>query len=130
MTRSLWMLVMLPLWAQAAGGAWHASANGPSLVNRGSWQHSQPLLPSAKVSGHINVVNWRYQLSKPAPSGLEVKLCAAQRCTSLEGASGTTRGLAHVAADESLHMVFGFAGKGALPPGLRVVSSEVTVNYR
>jgi len=26
-------------------------------------------------------------------------------------------------------MVFGFAGSGALPPGLRVVSSEVMVNY-
>jgi len=25
--------------------------------------------------------------------------------------------------------VFGFAGSGALPPGLRVVSSEVMVNY-
>ncbi|WP_312830383.1 flagellar protein FlhE, partial [Pantoea anthophila] len=36
---------------------------------------------------------------------------------------------AHLSADEPLHMVFGFAGSGALPPGLRVVSSEVMVNY-
>jgi len=128
-----WMMavgLMLPLLAQAAGGAWQASASGPLLANRGSWQRSQPLTAPANLSGEISVVNWRYQLSKPAPSGLEVRLCGAQRCTTLEGASGTTRGLAHLSADETLHMVFGFAGSGALPPGLRVVSSEVMVNYQ
>lgn len=128
--RRLGLLLMLPLLAQAAGGAWHASASGPLLANRGSWQSSQPLRSPSSVSGQINVINWRYQLSKPAPSGLEVRLCAAQRCISLDGASGTTRGLAHIAADETLHMVFGFAGSGTLPPGLRVISSEVMVNYK
>lgn len=130
MKRWLWLLCMLPLCSQAAGGAWHASANGPLLANRGGWQRSQPLLPPKNTGGYIDVVNWRYQLSKPAPAGLEVKLCAAQRCTSLDGGSGSTRGLAHLSADETLHMVFGFAGTGRLPPGLRVVSSEVMVNYR
>jgi flagellar protein FlhE len=27
-------------------------------------------------------------------------------------------------------MVFGFAGSGSLPPGLKVVSTDVTVNYQ
>lgn len=130
MRRRLVLLLLLPLLAQAAGGAWQASASGPLLANRGSWQRSQPLSSPADVRGEISVVNWRYQLSKPAPSGLEVRLCGAQRCTTLEGASGSTRGLAHLRADETLHMVFGFAGSGALPPGLRVVSSEVMVNYQ
>lgn len=129
MKRLLWLLCIWPLWVQAMDGAWHASARGPVLANRWAWQRSQPLTPPQNVSGYIEVVNWRYQLSKPAPSGLEVRLCAAQRCTALEGASGSTRGLAHVAAKETLHMVFGFAGTGKLPPGLRVVSSEVMVNY-
>ncbi|THB85884.1 flagellar protein FlhE [Pantoea allii] len=122
-------LLMLPLMAQAAGGAWSATANGPLLANRGSWQRAQPLTPPADVGGEVSIVNWRYELSRPAPSGLQVRLCGEQRCTSLEGASGTTRGLAHLNAGETLHMVFGFAGSGALPPGLRVVSSEVMVNY-
>jgi flagellar protein FlhE len=126
---TLALLLIFPLLASAAGGAWQASASGPPLANRGSWQRSQPLISPVDVRGEISVINWRYQLSKPAPSGLEVRLCGAQRCTTLEGASGSTRGLAHLSADETLHMVFGFAGSGALPPGLRVVSSEVMVNY-
>ncbi|MFV9669283.1 flagellar protein FlhE [Pantoea graminicola] len=122
-------LMLLPLAAQAGGGAWNASASGPPLANRGSWQRSQPLVPPADIAGEVSVISWRYQLSRPAPSGLEVRLCGEQRCTTLEGASGITRGLAHLNASETLHMVFGFAGSGALPPGLRVVSSEVMVNY-
>jgi len=123
------LLLLLPLMAQAAGGAWSGSAGGPPLANRGSWMRSQPLTPPTGVGGEVSVISWRYELSRPAPSGLEVRLCGVQRCATLEGASGVTRGLAHLSADEPLHMVFGFAGSGALPPGLRVVSSEVMVNY-
>ena len=32
----LMVLFMLPTLAQAAGGAWSATANGPLLANRGS----------------------------------------------------------------------------------------------
>ncbi|PWL01069.1 flagellar protein FlhE [Pantoea allii] len=121
--------LLLPMFAQAADGAWSASAAGPLLVNRGSWQSSQPLTPPGEIKGAISLVNWRYQFTQPAPSGLQVQLCADQRCTDLEGANGGTRGLTGVAAGETLHMVFGFAGSGSLPPGLKVVSTEVTVNY-
>ncbi|KGD81321.1 flagellar protein FlhE [Pantoea sp. BS_4] len=128
--RSLMLFsLLLPLFAQAADGAWSASAAGPLMANRGSWQSSQPLTPPGQVSGAITVVNWRYQFTQPVPSGLQVRLCAEQRCTELDGASGSTRGLAEVAAGETLHMVFGFAGGGSLPPGLKVVSTAVTVNY-
>ncbi|MFH8134790.1 flagellar protein FlhE [Pantoea osteomyelitidis] len=129
MRRLLLAFLLLPGLVNAADFAWHASASGPTLSQRGSWLRSPPLTPPAKTHGSIRVVNWRYQLSGPAPSGLQVRLCALQRCAVLEGASGTTRSLANVAADEPLRLVFGVMGKGRLPPGLRVVSSEVMVNY-
>lgn len=122
----LW-LTSLPL--QAATGAWHASASGPQLGHRGSWMAAKPLRPPAGVSGSITQIAWRYQLSGAAPSGLRVRLCGGQRCVTLEGGSGVTRELAQLAADETLYMTFGFLGRGSLPPGLRVISSEVMVNY-
>jgi flagellar protein FlhE len=130
--RRVWpgLFLLLPLWAVAADGAWHASASGPTLGARGNWLASPPLRATTRVQGTISQVSWRYRLSRPAPSGLVVRLCASQRCVLLEGASGTTRGLAHIAADETLHLACGFNGRGAVPPGLRVISSEVTVNYQ
>lgn len=121
------LLTALPLFA--ATGAWHASVSGPALSNRGGWVKSKPLRAPPGVSGSVSLINWRYQLTGPAPSGLQVKLCGAQRCASLEGGSGVTRELASLDANETLYMLFGVAGKGALPPGLRIVSSEVMVNY-
>ncbi|WP_239954712.1 flagellar protein FlhE [Pantoea sp. Z09] len=122
------LLTALPLFA--ATGAWHASVSGPALSNRGGWVKSKPLRAPPGISGSVSLINWRYQLTGAAPSGLQVKLCGAQRCASLEGGSGATRALAHLDASETLYMVFGVAGSGALPPGLRVLSSEVMVNYQ
>ncbi|WP_258576956.1 flagellar protein FlhE [Candidatus Pantoea persica] len=78
----------------------------------------------------MTLINWHYQLTGTDLSGLQVKLCGAQRCAELEGGSGTTHALAHLDAGEMLYMVFGVAGRGALPPGLRVLSSDVMVNYQ
>ncbi|PNK64484.1 MULTISPECIES: flagellar protein FlhE [Pantoea] len=133
MRYGLWGLVLLSLTAlplYAASGAWHASVSGPPLSNRGAWVKSKPLHAPPGVSGTVNLINWRYQLTGTAPSGLQVKLCGAQRCASLEGGSGATRELASLDANETLYMVFGVAGRGALPPGLQVLSSEVMVNYQ
>ncbi len=126
----LLLLTLLPLTGSAATGAWSASVSGPGLGARGSWLLSPALQPPSAAPGVINQVNYRYRLSLPAPSGLIVRLCASQRCVPLEGASGTTRELALIPADQPLHFAFGFQGQGALPPGLRVISSEVTVNYQ
>ena len=115
----LMVLFMLPTLAQAAGGAWSATANGPLLANRGSWQRAQPLTPPADVGGEVSIINWRYELSRPAPPGLEVRLCGEQRCTTPEGASGSTRGLAPFNACAPLHSVLGFSRSGALSPGFR-----------
>ncbi|MEZ3498933.1 flagellar protein FlhE [Pantoea sp. KPR_PJ] len=125
---TLLLMVSLPL--HAASGAWHASASGPALSHRGSWMKSKPLVAPPGTAGAVSVINWRYQLTGPVPSGLQVRLCGVQRCATLEGGSGATRELAHLNAGETLYMLFGVAGRGALPPGLRVLSSEVMVNYQ
>ena len=134
MRRWCWALMMLPMMALPlsvdAAGSWNDSASGPSLGVRGNWHTTPALKAPSPAVGAITVVNWRYQLSRPAPSGLIVRLCATQRCVEIEGGSGSTRSLANIPADETLHLAFGIQGKGALPPGLRVVSSEVTVNYQ
>ena len=135
MRRWCWALMMLPmvalpLYVNAAGGAWSDSASGPSIGVRGNWLMTPAMKAPSSAPGAITTVSWRYQLSRPAPSGMIVRLCTTQRCVEIEGGSGSTRGLANIPAEETLHLAFGFQGKGALPPGLRVVSSEVTVNYR
>lgn len=123
-------VMALPLAAEAATGAWSARASGPSLGVRGNWLLTPALKAPSSAPGTITVVNWRYQLSRPAPSGLVVRLCSTQRCVEIEGGSGSTRSLANTDAEETLHLAFGFQGQGALPPGLRVINSEVTVNYQ
>jgi flagellar protein FlhE len=58
-----------------------------------------------------------------------VHLCAESRCVALDGASGATRGLSNLAANQSLHCVYGVQGKGRLNRDLRVISNQVMVNY-
>ena len=84
MRRWCWALMMLPMMAlplrvDAATGAWSASASGPSLGARGTWLMTPALKAPSAAPGTITVVNWRYQLSAPPPSGLVVRLCTTQR---------------------------------------------------
>ncbi len=128
--RLLGVLLALPLLANAGGGAWTAQASGPTLGVRGNWLITPALKAPSAAAGTISEIYWRYELSRPAPSGLVVRLCATTRCVEIEGESGSTRGLANITAEDTLHLAFGFQGRGALPPGLRVISSTVTVNYQ
>ena len=129
MKKMLLLLLCLPGFAMA-GGAWHASATGPGLVNRGMQAFSPALNPPEPVKGVMTEIAWRYVLTGPMPSGLVVHLCAESRCVPLEGASGSTRGLTNIQAGESLHFIYGIQGKGRLNQALRVLSNEVMVNYR
>ncbi|MCT2386933.1 flagellar protein FlhE [Erwinia pyrifoliae] len=125
----LWLLFSFPVVAMATDGGWQASATGPALANRGVAASSQPLIPPAGVAGVMTDVAWRYTLSTPAPAGLQVRLCATDRCVVVEGGSGVTRGLTDVAAGETLRFIFQVEGIGRVFPLLRVVSNEVMVNY-
>ena len=130
MKRMLLVALLLPLLAQANDGAWSASARGPALSNAGVQASSQPLTANEKINGAITLVYWRYELNGPAPAGLQARLCSSQRCVALEGASGVTRGLTNVSADEPLRFIFGVEGSGQLKRVLRVLSADVMVNYR
>lgn len=124
------LLLCLPGLAMASGGAWHATATGPGLQNRGMQAFSQALNPPEPVAGTMTEISWRYVLTGPAPSDLRVHLCAESRCVVLDGPSGTTRGLTNVQAGETLHFIYGVVGKGRLNQTMRVLSNEVMVNYR
>lgn len=124
------MLMLLPLFACATDGAWNASATGPALGNRGIQASSAPLVPGSAVQGAMTLVYWRYELNGPAPAGLRVRLCSPDRCVALEGASGATRGLSNVTAGAPLRFIFGVEGSGRMKTVLRVISSEVMVNYQ
>ena len=130
MKKALLLLLCLPQLALAAGGAWHASAPGPGLINRGMQFSSPGLKATAPVNGAITEISWRYKLNGPMPSGFAAWLCAENRCVQLDGASGTTRGLTNIQAGETLHFVYGLQGRGRLPQTLRVLGNEVMVNYR
>ena len=129
MKRLLLPLLLLPGMAMA-DSAWQGSATGPALINRGTQLTSPTLAAAEPTQGEITQIAWRYTLSGPPPSDLRVWLCATSRCVELEGASGTTRGLAEVSAAENLHFVYGVMGTGRLNATLRVLSNEVMVNYR
>jgi len=60
------LLLFTPLAGIAATGAWSASVSGPGLGARGSWLLSPALRAPSAAPGNIAVVNWRYQLSRPA----------------------------------------------------------------
>lgn len=130
MKKALLLLAVLPQLALAAGGAWHASAPGPGLINRGMQLSSPDLKAAEPISGAITEISWRYTLTGPTPSGFAAWLCAERRCVQLDGASGATRGLTNIQAGETLHFVYGIQGRGRLPQMLRVQSNEVMVNYR
>ena len=76
MKKTLLVLCLLPQLALAANGAWHASAPGPGLINRGMQLSSPGLKAAEPVNGAITEINWRYKLSGPMPSGFAVWLCA------------------------------------------------------
>lgn len=128
MKQLLSLVMLLPALASASG-AWQASSPGPGLQNRGMQASSPALTAREPVKGAITEVSWRYVLTRPAPSGLIVHLCAEKRCVPLDGASGTTRGLSNLTAFQSLYFVYGVQGKGRLDRDLRVLSNQVMVNY-
>ncbi|MGB9096985.1 flagellar protein FlhE [Erwinia sp.] len=127
--KALLLLLCMPGFAMAAGGAWQASSIGPGLQNRGMQASSPALTASESVEGSITEVAWRYVVNGPVPSGMRVHLCAETRCVELDGASGATKGLSNLAANQSLHFVYGVQGKGRLHKDLRVISNQVMVNY-
>ncbi|WBM72297.1 flagellar protein FlhE [Buttiauxella sp. WJP83] len=127
----LLVLIFFPFVVHAAGeGAWQATGVGTTLSHRGVAASSRALSPSQPVEGGMTLVAWRYELIGPTPAGLLVRLCSVTRCVEIEGQSGTTRGLTHVAANEPLRFVWEVPGGGSLFPPLKVRSNQVIVNYQ
>nr|WP_139308804.1 flagellar protein FlhE [Pantoea sp. 1.19] len=120
---------MLSASAAAVSQSWSDSSIGPALSLRGV-AASSPALGDGAARGTVTLVYWQYRLSGPMPAGLQVRLCADTRCVLLEGANGATRGLSNLPADEPLRFIYQVEGKGRVFPLTRVISNQVTVNYR
>lgn len=128
--RALFLMMFIPFGALALGdGAWQGSGVGVTLDHRGVAASSQPLAPPQPVSGRMSLIAWTYVLDGPTPAGLTVKLCSQTNCTSIDGQSGTTRGLTNTDANEPLRFVWEVPGGGSMYPPLRVRSNQLIVNY-
>lgn len=108
---------------------WQASALGAALSRRDLLAESAPLSAAEPVRGIMTLVTWRYLLSAPPPPGLQVQLCAVNRCVRLDGQSGSTQGFNGIAAKEALRFVWQVPGNGALVPVMQVLSNQLIVNY-
>ncbi|WP_448622369.1 flagellar protein FlhE [Dickeya fangzhongdai] len=120
--------------AHAQQGGWNTSLTGPSFQYKGMLASSPALLPppglGVTAAQSVTVIYWRYQLKSPAPIDLTVKLCAANRCINLDGASGQTRGLQGVPANSEFRMLFYVPGSGRMATSVDVASNEISVNYK
>ncbi|WP_236640116.1 flagellar protein FlhE [Dickeya undicola] len=120
--------------AHAQQGGWNTSVAGPSFQYKGILASSSALLPPSGLgvtaAQSVTVIYWRYQLRSPAPMDLAVKLCAANRCVNLDGASGQTRGLEGVPANSEFRMLFYVPGNGRMATSVDVASNEISVNYK
>ncbi|MEI7346207.1 flagellar protein FlhE [Dickeya chrysanthemi] len=127
-------VAMLSPRLYAQQGGWNANLSGPSFEYKGMLASSPALLPPSgfgiTTAQSVTVIYWRYQLKSPAPVDLAVKLCAANRCVNLDGASGQTYGLQGVPANSEFRMVFYVPGSGRMDTSVEVVSNEIAVNYK
>lgn len=118
----------------AQQGGWNASLTGPSFQYKGMLASSPAFLPPSGLgvtaTQSVTVVYWRYQLKSPAPIDLAVKLCAANRCINLDGASGQTYGLQGIPANSEFKMLFYIPGSGRMVTSVDVSSTEISVNYK
>ncbi|QIZ47666.1 flagellar protein FlhE [Dickeya zeae] len=118
----------------AQQGGWNASLTGPSLQYKGMLASSPAFLPPSGLgvtpTQSVTVVYWRYQLKSSAPIDLAVKLCAANRCINLDGASGQTYGLQGIPANSEFRMLFYVPGSGRMATSVDVASNEISVNYK
>ncbi|AJC66850.1 MULTISPECIES: flagellar protein FlhE [Dickeya] len=118
----------------AQQGGWNVSLAGPSFQYKGMLASSPAFLPPSGLgvtaAQSVTVVYWLYQLKSPAPIDLAVKLCAANRCINLDGASGQTYGLQGIPANSEFRMLFYVPGSGRMATSVDVVSNEISVNYK
>lgn len=125
-------LLLMAAPPMAAADAW--SGEGPlwMLRQKGRISHDAPLraVNPPSVGAKITRVYWRYQLAMSIPRGLQVGLCAASRCVKLPGGAGGTEAFAGVEADSAFTFSLFLPGTGPIKPPVRMLKTQVIVNYR
>ena len=120
--------------AQAAwrDGAWSAEGRGWTLRQRNQIGKSAPLRTTQSLPHHatITTLYWRYHLITPYPSGLKIALCSNTRCVDLPGGQGVSSAFAGDSANTAFTFSLTLPGKGAITPPVRMLQSQLIVNYR
>lgn len=126
------MLLAFPLTAGAVGGSWSQTAAGGVISVGKQAVPGSRLAPSGSIpaSATVTQISWRITLLSPQPPGLQIKLCTATACFALDSLSGQKRFTTAISAQGPFRFVYAVAHRGQVVPPVRVVSNQLTVNYR
>lgn len=118
--------------AQERSGGWSAEGVPWTLSQKGRPAVSRPYMSedAPPAGAKIDTLYWRYRFASPPPRGLEVALCSALRCVPLRGGRGMTLAMAGDPAANPLYISVFLPGKGAIKPPVRMLRTQVIVNYR
>ncbi|QTF07963.1 flagellar protein FlhE [Brenneria izadpanahii] len=119
--------------AKERGGSWSDEGKQWVLSQRGRPAASFVFSAAEKLpqSARITSVHWQYTLTRKAfPSGLKVLLCTSIRCMELPGGKGTSLAFTGDWAGDEFYFSFSLPGKGPIKPPIRVLNSQLIVNYQ
>lgn len=119
--------------AEERGGSWSDEGKSWVLNQRGRPAISPLFRVSERLpqSARVTSVYWQYKLTRKAlPSGLEVMLCTTVRCMPLRGGKGVSLAFAGDWAGHDFYFSFALPGKGPVKPPIRILKSQLIVNYQ
>lgn len=119
--------------AEERSGSWSDEGKQWVLNQRGRPAVSPLFSVSEKLpqSARVTTVYWQYKLTRKAlPSGLKVMLCTTIRCMDLRGGKGISQAFTGDWAGHDFYFSFSLPGKGAIKPPIRVLDSQLIVNYQ
>ncbi|WP_369075417.1 flagellar protein FlhE [Brenneria tiliae] len=119
--------------AEGKSGSWSDEGKQWVLSQRGRPTVSPLFSVSEKLprSARVTSVHWQYKLTRKAlPSGLKVMLCTSVRCMELRGGKGTSLAFTGDWAGHEFYFSFSLPGKGPIKPPIRILKSQLIVNYK
>ncbi|WP_409307252.1 flagellar protein FlhE [Pectobacterium sp. B1J-3] len=127
------VFTLFSMSGHAAQGSWDASRAGVTLNYRGEVASSPAFLPSPAQGvmhdSKVTIIYWRSETDRPAPPGLFIKLCTAQRCVNVDNGVGQTQAFSGTPANSEFRFVYYIEGGGRLIPAFNVRSIDLAVNY-
>lgn len=124
------LLATVSLPTLATHGSWSDMAAGPQLSVGKQTYAGRSLRPATPIppDATLSRISWRITLLSPS-SGLEIKLCSATACISLDRLAGQKAAPLPFSPAEELRFIYAVNTPGQLKPPVRVVGQHMTVNY-